>query len=72
MASIVLGNQSSFDGSTLEVQWLDRDPRKLKKTNMAQWLLAMVQRVKHCTGAKNRSLSRLSAFKTPNCKHHKM
>ena len=37
----------------VNVQWLDREQRKLKNTNMAQYFLAVVQRVKHCIGTKN-------------------
>ena len=46
--------------------------QRSKKTDMVQWLLAVMQRVKHCIGTKNRSLSRQDVFKIQICKHHKM
>ena len=63
---------TTYMGPGLKVQWPDRDQRKLKKTNMAQCFLAVVQKVKYCIGTKSLSLSRPNTFKIPICKHHKM
>ena len=69
--SVAMGDLK-ISKTDVKVQWLDRDQRKLRKTDMVQRFLAAVQRVKHCIGTKNRSLSRPSAFKIPICTHHKM
>ena len=69
-----IGYQGDLKISKAEVKvWRsNRDQRKLKKINMVQWLLAVVQKVKHCFGNKNQSLSRPDVFIIQLCKHHKM
>ena len=50
--SVTMGDLK-ISKTDVKVQWLDREQRKLKKTNMAWWFLIVVQRVKHCIGTKN-------------------
>ena len=49
--SVTMGDLK-ISKTDVKVQWLDRDQRKLRKTDMVQRFLAAVQRVKHCIGTK--------------------
>ena len=67
----VIGYQGDLKISKtdVKVQWLDRDQRKMKKTKIAQWFLAVGKRVKHCIGTK---IGVWFDLQIPICKHHKM